>query len=245
MEDIYKRACDGTLTADDLKDGKVLNYVNPKTNLTLLGAAVWNGHIDQVKLLLKKGADSNRDGSRPPLWVAASKTKKNAGRIIQILLNNKADPNLPSPIDGNSTPLLGAVKAFKPPAIISALVDAGALPTIADAKNDTPQKVAEDRKDRDRLQAMLPRHKRTSKRLPALLMLSGLILFTVAWANKNVIVATTATVVAGGGLIAANAIKKRFDMSGRFGSNIEIVRSLEPSRRPVTDRQASRRTEGL
>jgi hypothetical protein len=244
MENVYNKALAGTLTAHDLKDDKVLNYVNPTTNLTLLGAAVWYGHIDQVKLLLKNGADPNGEGSRPPLWVAASKTGKNAGRIIQILLNNKADPNLPSKIDSNSTPLLRAVKTYKPPAIISALVDAGASPTIADDNADTPEKLATTRKDRDRLRAMLPRNERTGKRLPALLMLSGFLLFTVAWANTNVVVATTATAVAGGGLIAANAVKKRFGMSGRFDSNIEIVCSPERSRRPVTDPLASHRRKG-
>ncbi|KAI0449238.1 hypothetical protein F5B21DRAFT_494993 [Xylaria acuta] len=237
MENIYNRTLAGTLTADDLKDDNVINYVHPKSKLTLLGASVWNGHINQVNLLLEKGANPNKaDESRPPLWVAASKTRKNAGRIIEILLNNQADPTLPSAIDGNSTPLLGAVKTYKSPAIISALVDAGALPTTADGKNETPKQVATDRKDRDRLRAMLPRSERTGKRLPALLMLSGLLLFIIAWANKNVIAATAATAITGGALVDANAIKNRFNMSGRFDSDTLISsdsRSMEEFKKDV------------
>jgi len=90
----------------------------------------------------------------------------------------------------------------------------------ANNKGETPEQVATKRNDRAILQAMLPRSQRTGERLPVLLMLSGLMLFIVAWANNNVIVATAAA----GSAAAALAIKKRFHMSGIFDSMIPTVR---------------------
>ncbi|KAH7243998.1 hypothetical protein B0J15DRAFT_373049, partial [Fusarium solani] len=221
MLSIYDHALAGTLTADGLTGHEEINSVDPETKLTPLGAAVWHGDIDQINLLLEKGAGPNgADGARPPLWVAASKPIKNAGRIIEILLEHGADPSLPSAIDDNSTPLLGAVKSYKPPAVISALVDAGASPTAGNNRGEIAEQVATKRKDRARLQAMLPRSQRASKRLPVLLMLSGLVLLIVAWANRNAMVAMAAIGLTGAGLVAADAVKKRFRMSGVFDSMI-------------------------
>ncbi|KAI1183151.1 hypothetical protein F5B17DRAFT_152456 [Nemania serpens] len=204
MEEVYKDAFNGTLKAESLKGKSWRNYIHPKTKLTLLGAAVWNGHIDQVNLLLGEGVDPNEtDASRRPLWVAASRTKANAGRIIEVLLAHKADPKLPSIIDNNSTPLLGAVKTYKSPAIIRTLVDAGASPEAANGRGETPKQVATNRKDRAQLRALLPRSQRTSVRLLVLRLLTAFILFVVAWAKKNLM---ATTVVAVGAVVAAAAL---------------------------------------
>ncbi|KAI1118532.1 hypothetical protein F5Y14DRAFT_217781 [Nemania sp. NC0429] len=220
MEDIYQSALAGTLTADRLKGDQWRSYIHHQSKLTLLSAAVWKGHKDLVKLLLEKGADPNKEGElRPPLWVAASKTKTNAGHIIDILLNHKADPTLPSVIDDGSTPLLVAVKTYKSPAIISKLVDAGASPEAANGKGETPRQVATNRKDRAQLQALLPRSQRTSDRLPVLAMLTGLILFVVAWANNNIM---AATIVAGAAGVATAALKNRFNISGLLDHSVLI-----------------------
>lgn len=211
---IYSRAFDGTLTAAELDGNSDLNYIHPKSKLTPLGAAVWRGHVKQVKLLLEKGADPNGTiDTRPPLWVAASRTKVNAGYIVQILLSCGADVSRKSEIDEGSTPLLGAVKTWKPAALISTLVDAGGSPEEKNNKDESPNSVATTRKDRDRLQAMVPRSERHKSRLPTLLVLSGLMLGIVAWANEHKTAAAVTTALAGVGL-AANAIKKRFQWSG-------------------------------
>ncbi|KAF4539228.1 uncharacterized protein LTHEOB_10392 [Lasiodiplodia theobromae] len=228
MSTIYERAEEGSLTANDLKEPHAveeLATVNPTTLLTPLGVAVWFGHEKQVKLLLEKGANPNgENGARPPLWVAAAKTKHNAGRIIQILLAHKADPSKPSELDQNSTPLLAAVKNDRAPAIISTLVDAGASPEKQNEKGESALAVAEKKKDRDILQAMHPRNDRHGDRFTALFALSGLVLGVVAWSNKFskwTAAAKAATAVATAGCFIASgaqAIKKRFNMSGWFES---------------------------
>lgn len=236
MSTIYERAEKGSLTANDLDSRphavEELATVNPTTFLTPLGVAVWFGHEKQVKLLLEHGANPNgENGARPPLWVAAAKTKHNAGRIIQILLDHKADPSKRSEIDQNSTPLLAAVKNDRAPAIISVLVDAGASTKDENAKGETALAVAERKKDRDVLQAMHPRSDRHGDRFTALFALSGLVLGVVAWTNRftkwraiaaaAAAAATTGCAIASGAEAIASAvgvIKKRFDMSGWFES---------------------------
>lgn len=228
MPTIYELAEKGSLTANHL-DGphavEELATVNPTTFLTPLGVAVWFGHEKQVKLLLEKGANPNgENGARPPLWVAAAKTKHNAGRIIQILLDHKADPSKPSEIDQNSTPLLAAVKNDRAPAIISALVDAGASPKDQNVKGESALTIAETHKARALLQAMRPQEDRHGDRFTALFALSGLVLGVVAWSNKFskwTAAAKAATAVATAGCLIASgaqAIKKRFNMSGWFES---------------------------
>lgn len=199
---------------------QILSNMNTATGLTPLGEAVWYGKVDKIKQLLKEHVDVN-GGSRPPLWVAASRPINHAGRIIDMLLEAGADPNKASTIDSNSTPLLGAVKLSQPPDIIRALVDHGADPTIADENGDTARGVADKKKDLETLKALQPRNDRALNRPKAVLVLTGLLLFVVAWANKN-IKATTAAIVAGT-FIAREAIKKRFNMSGIFDKIIPEV----------------------
>lgn len=220
---VYDNARSGTLTAADLAGRETeINSVNPTDNLTPLGVAVWYGRVDSVKLLLRNGAKPDGEaGTRPPLWVASSKTKSNAGRMVQILLSKGANPRLRSVKDKNSTPLLAAVKTGKPPALISALVDAGASPLDANDSGQTAQNVAENTNDHARLQALLPLKDRIKTRIAVLLQLTGLMLFVVAWANNNVKIATGA----GGALVAAFAIQKRFSFKGFFDTLIPSVSS--------------------
>ncbi|OJJ46598.1 hypothetical protein ASPZODRAFT_16352 [Penicilliopsis zonata CBS 506.65] len=226
MADIYKCALAGTLTAADLS-GKAqkIDSVHDRSKLTPLGAAVWKSHETTVKLLLSNGANPNGAcGCRPPLWVAAARTKKNVGRMIEILLSEGADPNLPSPVDDDSTPLLSAVKDKRHPAILRALVDAGASPTIPNSKRETAENVAAEKKDRERARALLPREQRSSSRLSVLAMLTAVVLFVVAWANKYTasaaIAAGTAVVVGASETSLGGVIKKRFGLSGRVGKEI-------------------------
>lgn len=195
--------------------------MNADTGLTPLGEAVWRGDVAQVKQMLKARVDPN-GGSRPPLWVAVSRPIKNAGRIIDLLLEYGADPNKVSTFDSNTSPLLGAVKLSQPPAIISALIDRGANPTMPDDAGNTARGEAERKRDMATLKALQPRDKRVAKRPRAVPVITGLLLFVVAWSNKNVKVRVTAGVT-GAALLAREAIYKRFNMSGLFDRAIPKV----------------------
>lgn len=213
MSLIYDHASKGTLTETHLSEGGLegLEFVHPSQKLTPLGIAVWNGHTKSVELLLANGANPDgQPGTRPPLYVAVAKTRINVYPIVYALLNHGANPSLKSSIDGDTTPLLAAVKHGQSPSLVSVLVDAGASPRDEDAKGQTAEKWAEDRKNRELLHAMLPRASRSSNKLEAALMIAGLVLSVFAWTNKSTVVAGAATIAVGA------AVSRRFKITGTF-----------------------------
>ncbi|EFR05211.1 hypothetical protein MGYG_08225 [Nannizzia gypsea CBS 118893] len=242
MATLYKLAQFGKLTKEDMTNKQImhgLNAVDPVTKLTPLGVAVWFSHVKTIGLLLKNGA--NPDGKdpngtardvRPPLWVAAAKSKERVGTMMQLLLNAGADPNIVSPFDGDSSPLLKAVQTYKYPPLISALVDKGANPDQANGLGQTPRRIAEDRNDRDTVKALRKRKERSLGRLHWVGVIVSVVVGVVAWVNAFVMVA----VVGAGGAVAAAApyvtqvIKRRFQMSGSFVKNVwpENLKQREP-----------------
>ncbi|KAJ5430658.1 hypothetical protein N7491_007674 [Penicillium cf. griseofulvum] len=224
MESIYKIAENGKLTDRDLegKGPNEINKVNYKSKLTPLGIAVWNGHVKTINLLLKRGANANGTAdTRPPLWVAAAKTNYRAAHIVQILLKNGADPNQRSLIDKNTTPLIEAVGSGDFPEVVSLLVDAGAkCHELVDDRGRTAQEIAEAKKDREILQALLPRSERTRSRVDATGLVVCLVLGVVFLVNRNPMFKVA--IAAGGAVIYAsrNAIKERFDMTGAFEKRV-------------------------
>jgi nucleoside phosphorylase len=106
-----------------------INYFHPTEQRTPLGIAVFKRDLTTAELLLahKAGPDGRRKG-RPPLWTAFERrrTKYNVEeRLIQLLLDHGADPNVPSTIasEEGSTPLMKAVQTRKSLQTISRLVD--------------------------------------------------------------------------------------------------------------------------
>lgn len=233
MKDIYQLAEKGTLTEQDLQGLTASDFdsVNTSTQLTPLGVAVWYGHVQAAKVLLKHRADpdGHRNG-RPPLWVATSKPRGNSGELlIQILLDQGADPTLPSQIDGDkgSSPLWNAVKTRKSPDVISSLVDRGANPDeIVASARQSPRQLADSRKDTARLNAMLPREARTQGRLVQAGLVTGFVMAIVYWVNKNVLVATVAGLGAGITMMAKDAIRRRFKMSGWIDGKLGKVSKM-------------------
>ena len=147
---VYDKAFDGTRTAADL-DGRSneINLTHEKSKLTPLAAAVLGGHLNQIKLLLEKGAFVDGEEklkefrqSRPPLWVAAAKNPEHAYEVVQILLDNRADPSIRSPLSDKTSPAFAAVKTRKSPSLTRVLVDAGA------SDLDDARQLADSRTDR-------------------------------------------------------------------------------------------------
>ncbi|KAK2882523.1 hypothetical protein FQN49_000249 [Arthroderma sp. PD_2] len=225
MASIYELAKSGKLTKQDLAiadNKRDLDAVHPRSKLTPLGIAVWSCHINTIKLLLKSGADADgkdpNDAARdvrPPLWVAAARSKERVGTMIQLLLNSGANPNVVSPIDDNSTPLLAAVKSYKYPAIISALVDKGANPDQANKLQETPKSIADARNDRDTQKALRKRNQRSLGRLYWVSVITSVVVGIVAWVNAYVVVAAVGAAAATAPYVT-QVIKRRFQMSGTF-----------------------------
>ncbi|EZF30500.1 hypothetical protein H101_05867 [Trichophyton interdigitale H6] len=242
MSSIYELAKAGLLTKEDMTNGHImsdLNTVHPKTKLSPLGIAVWFSRVKTIKLLLKNGANPDgRDPSgaigevRPPLWVAAARSKERVGPMVQLLLNAGADPNIVSPIDDNTSPLLAAVKTYKYPPLISALVDKGANPDQENSQGDTPRRIAEARGDRDTIKALRNRKERSLGRLHWVGVIVSVIVGVVAWVNAFVVVAVVgaAGAAAAAGPYVTQVIKRRFQMSGSFEEKIwpEKLKQQEP-----------------
>lgn len=244
MASIYDLAKSGQLTKEHMTNREMirdLNTVHPRTKLTPLGIAVWFSHVKVVKLLLKNGANpdgkdptkvQNKDPSkdpskdydpvRPPLWVAAARSKQRVGTMTQLLLHAGADPNIVSTVDDNSSPLLAAVKTYKPPYLLNALVDRGANPDQENKHKETPREIAEARGDPDTIKALRKRKERSLGWLHWIGVIVSIVVGVVAWVNAFVFVAVVG--VAGAatavGPYVTQVIKRRFHMSGIFDEKV-------------------------
>ncbi|KAK6523361.1 hypothetical protein TWF281_001341 [Arthrobotrys megalospora] len=211
---IHDLAWEGTLTEKDLLEAdrlQAINEVDSKRLLTPLGAAVFKGHVSTTRLLLQYGADVNKpSGTRTPLWIAVSimQKEKNVASIVNILLEAGADPNVPSANDKKTAPLLKALEQNRKPEVIRMLVDRGASLKAEDDSKMSAERFAE--KKGPKIQSALFADSWRMDRYKAAGMVTGLVLFVVAWSNTTPSqrrkIATGAAILAFmGGAAAINA----------------------------------------
>ncbi|KAL6868589.1 hypothetical protein J3F83DRAFT_704675 [Trichoderma novae-zelandiae] len=218
MAPIFDLALDGTLKKSNLVGReKEIDAVDEATLFTPLGAAVFSGHEDAIKLLLAKGANPNGvPESYPPLWIAAARTKGHIGSIVGMLLAHKADVDKASSLTNNTTPLHALVKRYRSEDdayVIEALVDAGADPLAENNRGESATSVATARNDK-KLLAILDPKRWKHHHIKDLLMIVSVIVFVFAWANKRPVLKAVAGV--GAAAIGASrlALKKRFNLAG-------------------------------
>ena len=115
------------------------DWVNGR-GLTRLYNAVLSHDPAKVERRLETGADINfratgraRYPGRTPLYEAVT---INNSRIVKVLLDHGADPDIPDA--KGKTPLLQASYAEAQPKIVRLLLEAGADPTISNNKGDSP-----------------------------------------------------------------------------------------------------------
>ncbi|PWY79026.1 hypothetical protein BO83DRAFT_376512 [Aspergillus eucalypticola CBS 122712] len=220
MTSIYELAKSGKVKEleNELQKGKDPNDYNDASKKTALGVAVFRGDIPTTQLLLKQGADPNGlERGRPPLWIACNHRNDKANsyeRLIQILLSQNADPRIPSKVssDKSSTPLIQAVKTYKSPRVISALVDNGADPTMK-VNGMSAEDLAQGRPQI--LNAMRPYWTRFRDRTTEVAKVTSFVMAVVFWANKNLMAAATAGAVTSATLVCKDAIFKRFRVTGK------------------------------
>ena len=107
---------------------------NIKFHNTPLEAAIWNGSYEMAELLVGYGADVSS-----ALWSAAYHKEIS---IVNLLLENKADPNFPTQVyDGEEYPLFGAIASYDDEclglSIIEVLLTYGADINSTNGEGDT------------------------------------------------------------------------------------------------------------
>lgn len=119
------------------KDKALANAIDSSNgiNETALGIATFAGNKEITELLIKNGANVNFQDAFgvAPLHGAA---RTNRLEVIKLLLENKADINLPT-TTGKETPLHYAAR-FNNPDIVKFLLEKGAVRDAKDASGSTP-----------------------------------------------------------------------------------------------------------
>ena len=142
--DFFKAVKDGT-TAKVKEyielDKSLVNAIDSSSgiNETALGIATFAGNKELTELLIKNGANVNFQDAFgvAPIHGAA---RTNRLDVIKILLDNKADINLPT-TTGKETPLHYAAR-FNNPDVVKLLLDNGASKDSKDASGITPYEAA-------------------------------------------------------------------------------------------------------
>lgn len=226
MTSLVELAFDGILKPSDLIGReKEIDAVDKETLFTPLGAAVFSGHKEAIKLLLDNGANPNGvPGSYPPLWIAAARTKGHIGSIVGMLLARKPEVDIASDLTNNSTPLLDLVKRYRSEDdvyVMEALVEAGADPNAKNKRGESAKSVATARKDKKILAVLSPKEWKR-RHIKDLLMIGSLILFVFAWVNKRYgLMAASVAATIGAGIMGP--IEKRFKIKGRLSKKIPEV----------------------
>ncbi len=108
-------------------------------NETALGISTFGGYKEITEMLIKNGADVNfQDAYGVAPMHGASRT--NHPEIIQILIDNKANVNLPT-TGGKETPLHYAAR-YNNPDVVKLLLDKGADKNAKDSQGLTPYEAA-------------------------------------------------------------------------------------------------------
>jgi ankyrin repeat protein len=123
------------------KDKSLVNAVDSSNgiNETALGIVAFGGNKELTELLIKNGANVNFQDAFgvAPIHGAARTNKLD---VIKVLVENKADINLPT-TTGKETPLHYAAK-YNNPDVVKYFLEKGAKKDEKDASGNTPYDVA-------------------------------------------------------------------------------------------------------
>lgn len=187
--DLYTEAQNGTLTNSGLEKylrSSSIDEENLTTGFTPLTIAVKGGYSNVVILLLRRKANVNkktRDG-RTPLYLAAN-ARNNRPRLVQLLLEYKANVDESSGEWENETPLMVAITQARDPEVIRLLVDAGASLTKKNDRYETAQVLAGQSSNPAIRKAILPKDQQNKGRFELTSLIISFVLFILAYVNSG------------------------------------------------------------
>jgi ankyrin repeat protein len=158
---IFQDARGGSLVGERLNsyirsNRNIINKEEPSTGLTPLAIAVIEGFEEEVEQLIKKGAETDflSEEGETLLVLAASKSKKERPRIIQLLLTKipASLVNQKHPSE-EKTPLIYAIEK-RDAESIRLLIKAGADSEATNRDRVTANQLARDTKDSEIVLAM-------------------------------------------------------------------------------------------
>lgn len=187
--DLYTEAQNGTLTNSGLEKylrSSSIDEENLTTGFTPLTIAVKGGYSKVVILLLRRKANVNkktRDG-RTPLYLAAN-ARNNRPRLVQLLLEYKANVDESSGEWENESPLMVAITQARDPEVIRLLVDAGASLTKKNDRDETAQVLAGQSSNPAIRKAILPKDQQNKGRFELTSLIISFVLFILAYVNSG------------------------------------------------------------
>ena len=114
-----------------INQGLDINSTAPISGATPLDASIYGGHFHIFQYLLLAGSNVNAIGYEGGTMLMAAANQAQV-EMLKILLEHGADPNLPSPITGETPLHAAAAKGFAEGATkcVTILLEHGALPNV-------------------------------------------------------------------------------------------------------------------
>jgi hypothetical protein len=185
---LHSDAENGVLTLAKLKAYGLarIDDIDANSGLTPLTAAVRQGHVAVVRLLLDNGADVNamsHDGRSPLFWATYQRPLPRRSEIVGALLARHPAVDTTCAAARHVTPLMNAVGRLRDAAVARALVDAGASAAARNARGVSARDMAAQTGDGMLVRALRPLSQRQAPAtvLAVIDVLVKLLLFVVAW----------------------------------------------------------------
>ena len=126
-----------------LKKGMDINARSQIARATPLDASIYGGHLHIFDYLISNGADVNAIGYADYTVLMAA-VNQGYPKIVKILLDKGADPNLASPQTGETPLHIAALRGFEEGSMesLKLLLDAGANPNVKNKVNVLTQSLA-------------------------------------------------------------------------------------------------------
>lgn len=158
----YGNKCANQSVKSLIKKGASVNAVLDFFNESVFNALLDEGHCstDTIQLFIDNGAVVNpKNGRFPPLYYAClkgdNKKKKNRAQLVQVLLENKANPNALHSTESYYQPVFHIAVNNKDTDVINLFLDYGVDVNVSDSLGKTPLQIAVQNKNKACIKLLL------------------------------------------------------------------------------------------